>query len=358
MNYLVQAGIYNSVYLTIICAISLVVFFYTLCNTSFNKIQNPKLNIIVFILFIIILLFVGFRPISYYFGDMGNYFKYFKEMVSAIHDGNVLNLKGDYLFNLLMAFFSWFNQPILFFFVCYFIYTICHFFALKRWFSHFWVYPLALIMLSAFYYAYGVNGIRNGMAASIFLLGLSQQGIRRWLLFWVAFNFHASLLLPIVSVLIYGRYKNIYFYMYIWFVCLFISIITPGMTQWLAELSIFNDKFVAYTLVNDGISQSDFRWDFILYSLLPIFIGLYFIVKYKFTDPIYNEILSIYLLCNSFWLLVIRIPYSNRFVYLSWFMYGLVIAYPFIKSNSFRYQNRYAAFLLLSLLIFNVVFLY
>lgn len=146
--------------------------------------------------------------------------------------------------------------------------------------------------------------------------------------------------------------------MYIWCACLLISLITPGMTQWLAEFSIFNDKFSGYALGDDGTSQIGFRVDFILYSILPIFIGLYFIIKYKFNDVIYNEILSVYLICNAFWLLVIRIPFSNRFVYLSWFMYGLVIAYPFIKSNCFRYQNRYAAFILLLLLIFNVVFLY
>ena len=354
MDFLVQSGMYISVYLTIICFFSLVVFFYTLCNSSFNETPSPRLNFIAFLFFVIILIFVGFRPISNYFVDMANYYQSFKVMISVIQNGNTLDLKGDYLFNAFMAFFAFLNQPALFFFCCYLIYALCHFFALRKWFTYYWVYPLVLMMSSAFYYNYGVNGIRNGMACSIFLLGLSNQGIRRWLLFLVAFNFHSSLLLPIASVLIFSRYKNIYAYIYIWCACLLISLITPGMTQWLAELSIFNDKFAGYALSNDG----RFRVDFILYSVLPIIIGLFFIIKYKFNDIIYNEILSVYMICNAFWLLVIRIPFSNRFVYLSWFMYGLVIAYPFIKSNYFRYQNRYAAFIFLLLLIFNVVFLY
>lgn len=358
MDFLVQSGIYNSLYLTIICFFSLVVFFYTLCNSSFNETPSPRLNFIAFLFFVIILLFVGFRPISYYFGDMGNYYKYFKVMVSDIHDGNALNIKGDYLFNVLMAFFALFNQPVLFFFCCYLIYALCHFFAVKNWFGKHWVYPLALLIIPIFYHAYGVNGIRNGMGASLFLLGLSQKNIWRWLLFFIAYNFHSSLLLPIAAVIIFSRYKNIYVYFYVWCACLLISIISPGITLWLSEFPIFDDRFSAYVSNDDGISQSGFRVDFILYSLLPIFIGLYFNIRYKINDVIYNEVLSVYLICNTFWLLVIRIPYSNRFVYLSWFMYGIVISYPFVKYNFFRYQNRYTACVLLFLLIFNVVFLY
>lgn len=358
MDYLVQSNLYNSVYVALVCCLSLIVFFYTVCHSNFNTLISQKFIVTILLMFVVIILFVGFRPISYYFVDMGNYNVVFKQYVSNIADGTFKIPDGDYLFNCLMAFFAFYNSPILFFFSCYLLYSLCHLYAARKWFDKQWVYPLVMLIMPAFYYAYGVNGIRNGLGAAIFLLGLSQQGIRRWLLFVIAYNFHASMLLPIAAVLVFSRYKNIYAYLYIWVACLLISLITPNMTLWLAELSIFNDKLAAYATGSDGISQVGFRLDFVLYSLLPILIGFYFVVKYKFSDLVYNEILSVYLICNAFWLLIIRIPYSNRFVYLSWFMYGLVIAYPFIKSNSFRYQNRYAAFILLFLLIFNVVFLY
>ncbi|HMQ45454.1 MAG TPA: EpsG family protein, partial [Mariniflexile sp.] len=45
-----------------------------------------------------------------------------------------------------------------------------------------------------------------------------------------------------------------------------------------------------------------------------------------------------YLICNGFWILVIKANYSNRFAYLSWFMMALVIVYPFLKQTFFKYQ--------------------
>ena len=34
---------------------------------------------------------------------------------------------------------------------------------------------------------------------------------------------------------------------------------------------------------------------------------------------------------NAFWIMVIRAEFSNRFAYLSWFLYPIVLAYPLLK---------------------------
>jgi hypothetical protein len=96
-----------------------------------------------------------------------------------------------------------------------------------------------------------------------------------------------------------------------------------------------------------------FRWDFVLYSLIPIAAGWYYIVKQKFDDHLYKSIYSAYILANSFWLLVIRAPFSDRFAYLSWFLMPLILAYPVIKQNTTVRNARrlYCASLALMILV-------
>jgi len=45
---------------------------------------------------------------------------------------------------------------------------------------------------------------------------------------------------------------------------------------------------------------------------------------------------------------VIRAAFSNRFAYLSWFIYPLVIAYPLLRMNIWEDQDRKTAQILLA----------
>lgn len=82
-------------------------------------------------------------------------------------------------------------------------------------------------------------------------------------------------------------------------------------------------------------SSTGFRYDFLAYSAAAVYTGWYFIFKKKYNDKIYINLYNTYLICNAFWILVIRANFSNRFAYLSWFMMGLVIIYPFLKKEFF-----------------------
>lgn len=50
--------------------------------------------------------------------------------------------------------------------------------------------------------------------------------------------------------------------------------------------------------------------------------------------------------------MVIRAASSNRFAYLSWFLYGIVLAYPLLNFKIFNQQGLVIAALLLSQIIF------
>ena len=64
---------------------------------------------------------------------------------------------------------------------------------------------------------------------------------------------------------------------------------------------------------------------------MPIVLGYYVVIKRGIQDRTYTILLNTYTLANAFWVMVIRANYSNRFAYLSWFMYPIVLAYPLLR---------------------------
>lgn len=339
------------------CLVGTIVFIlgvYSFSIASFSTRPNSLLYFLVLLFFLIVWLLLGLRPISYIFGDMGNYNKGFELLKAGDKPP-----EQDILFYWLMKFCADYLNANWFFFICFTVYIVPFYIALSRWFKSNWIWPFILMVALFSFYSFGVNGIRNGMAASVFLLALSYRGSLRWLLFFTAFSLHSSLALPIAAAVIFTRFKNINYYVYGWLGCLVITLAVPSIGNLLAGTGLFDDKLTNYINIdiNDAdMGKSGFRLDFLLFSLLPIFIGFFYIYKLKFNDAIYNEILAIYMTANAFWLLVIRIPFSNRLAYLSWFLYGLVIAYPLVKSTGLRYANRYYSLLLFGMFIFSVTF--
>ena len=65
---------------------------------------------------------------------------------------------------------------------------------------------------------------------------------------------------------------------------------------------------------------------------MPIILAWYIIFKRRIkVDFNYILLLGVYIYSNAFWVMVIRASFSNRFAYLSWFIYPLVLAYPLLK---------------------------
>ena len=136
-----------------------------------------------------------------------------------------------------------------------------------------------------------------------------------------------------------------------WLISIGISLVAgSAMEQFFASLG-FDDRMSGYVNVDESFkeyafSKTGFRWDFFLFSAFPVVMIWYVTVYRKFRDKTYDVIAITYLLCNAFWLMVIRAAYSNRFAYLSWFMYPFVVAYPLFRMNLWKDQDRRTALIL------------
>lgn len=199
-----------------------------------------------------------------------------------------------------------------------------------------------LFFLGAFStYTYGVNGIRNGLACSftlyaIALLSTSRKHLPLAIALSIAaVGIHKSTMLPVAalfaSTYFIKSFKTAY---YFWIASIFISLVAGGAVTALFGSLGFDDRFSHYAmkgLDSDKFSSTGFRWDFLIYSMMPIALGYYTVIKRGIYDRSYLILLNTYTLANAFWVMVIRASYSNRFAYLSWFMYPIVLAYPLLK---------------------------
>jgi hypothetical protein len=93
-------------------------------------------------------------------------------------------------------------------------------------------------------------------------------------------------------------------------------------------------------------SYTGFRWDFLVYSAIPIALGAYFIYIKRYKNEFYIHLFNTYLIANSFWILVIRANFSNRFASLSWFIIPFILLPPLLDVRIWKNQNVKIAFIL------------
>ena len=159
-----------------------------------------------YILLILIMLYMGLRPLSVIFGDMGSYNGYF----TGYKFGMPITTEKDVFFHYYMKLLSYFVSNDGFFLVTAFFYIFPMFLISKFSFKDYWFYAFLMFVVSFSFYSYGVNGIRNGLAASMFLWGLcySHKKIIMIFLFFIAVLFHKTLLLPVLAYGITLLYNN------------------------------------------------------------------------------------------------------------------------------------------------------
>lgn len=290
-----------------------------------------------FILFFSIL-YMGLRPISgHYFGDMGDY----NGLFLKIKSGNMLIFNDDWFFSLVTKSVSPFLNSKGYFLFLSILYIIPLFIFSKKYFKDFWMLSFFMLIVSFSFWPYGVNGMRNGLATSFFILALCfyDKKILMYLIMILGAGFHKSLVLPIVAFIfaqILTKYKISKYLPYLWILSIPMSFFSSGFWENLFSGLMEDERLSTYLTNSSAIdmnmfSSTGFRWDFIIYSSIPVIFGYYYLNKFNIKDILYKLIYSTYLICNIFWILVNKAPYSNRFAYLSWFLMAIVIVFPFAK---------------------------
>lgn len=293
------------------------------------------------VLMLLLTLYIGLRPIRGVFGDTVNYASTFQ---GYMDDGRPFyweNLGSEWLFYNALHFFAKFADIHTFFLLCAAVYVVSLWSAMDRIFKNYNFIPFLVLVSMFTFWNYGVNGVRNGMGASLFILAMTyvQRLPVAAVLCALAVGIHSSVLLMIGAAVVGWFYKNSYHYLALWGACVLLSLVAGGTIQsYLAGFSMFGeDERLSAYLTGEAqageIIQTSmrFRWDFLLYSSMGVIVGWYFIFKQNFRDEYYHWIYNTFLMTNAFWVLIIRASYSNRFAQISWFIMPVVLIYPFLK---------------------------
>lgn len=346
---MIPLPLYTPIYYNILLIIVLVSALACLLGNRQQQVV-PSFHAFSWLFLVFIIFYMGLRPISgIYFGDTANYARTYLSLQQTIE--MTFEWSGEWVFYQLMYFCSQFMDVSSWFLIIATLYVGLAALAFRITHKNYAYFAFLMCVVSFSFWPYGINGIRNGLATSLVLLGFACYEKNRWwtaLIFVVAFGTHISVVIPIAAFVLTIFYKNPKIYLIGYGVAILLSAAFGGWWEALfLNLGVLQDERLQYYLTTevstDEFSHTGFRWDFLFYSLWPIVLGAYYIFKKNYQDSFYLQLFNAYVATNACWILVIRAHSSNRFAYLSWFMMSWVIIYPLLKERLFIRQNKVVA---------------
>lgn len=345
-----------------------VFFAIYLCALTSKQFLRGNKNIVVPAIFVVfVTLYIGLRPLWCY-SDTGLYTLIFNLVQSGVWpslpgDGSG---GGEWFFGVVENLCIQTTDASGWLLVIATFYVVGMGVATYRWMPRHMMVALLLLFTAMPFFGYATNGIRNGMATSIALVGLScfgrglPQMIVGYAILYIAASTHTTIWLIVASASAALFFRNTKLNLWVWITCLVLGIFMQGFFQAFFSGLIDDSRMQGYAQIDVDASIVKFssaciRWDFILYSAMPILLGWYTVVKRRIRDNTYGFLLHVYIFANSFWLLINSIAYSNRFGYLSWFLYAILLAYPLCRFRIFRQQGLAAGLILLASVLFTYI---
>lgn len=298
---------------------------------SFNLKSNT--TTLAVILFIILLFLLGLFPIEWgHFTDRANYAYRFIEYKVGHLEININN--GEVGYQIIQYVFSRFVNAKEFMFCMTFIYLTNYYIAFKKlvYKQIYWLFIVTVVSLG--FLSYNLNTMRAGLALSFIVLGLSMYNHRIYLILCliISASIHLSTAIPGIIILVCTFYRDTRLSFLLWIISIPVSYFAGRYFNFLFD-GLGMDERSKYLTTIDTNYNIGFRIDFIVYSMIPMLVGAYYIFRKRFKDKFYEVIYNAYILTNIFWILVIRANFSDRFAYLSWFFIPFILAYPILVHN-------------------------
>lgn len=350
------ASIYNYIYLLVVAILTVFYLprygFYTKHRINVNQTNNNA-----YLLLLFLILFIGLRPVSgRYFVDMASF-----DYLLTTYASEPLEYSWETDNKIFDNFILWFGSSRydhkFFYLTMATLYFGAMYLGLKRLFPSSTKLAFLTYLAGFSTFSYAVNGMKAGVAASIFVLALSFKDkiIICALLMLISLGFHHSMVLPIVACIVAYFFKNAKFYYCIWLFCLIMCVM--HITYFQGVFADFSDEQGAMylTATNETTdAYMGFRPDFILYSAMPVLLGYKYEIKNKVKlSASYQFLMHFYLLTNAVWMLCMYASFNNRIAYLSWFVYPIIILAPFLDRMN-NDPQRYVK--LVRVVIYNLSF--
>ncbi|WP_433895716.1 EpsG family protein [Sphingobacterium mizutaii] len=330
-----------------ICLITFITFF-----SDVKKGQHlaKAYNIIIYCFSIFTVFYLGNREINIGFDT----FRY--EHTFGIYENSPsFFIRKDPFFDFLTYVFSktlGFNALLIF---CAFIYVFGALYGLKLIFKSNYFLPFLVFLIFPYFMNMGINVIRSGVAASLFLIGIGKYyNIRNFkqALLWVAFSimFHFSMIIPL-SVFFLTRFiKNTKAIFLIWICSIILAVLNINViANFISIIEGFTSRVGDYAEVGGGESS----WiNFIIFGFFPVVFAVYFIVIKKFNDKFYTWIVNSYMITHVPYIILINTQFASRIGYLAEFMMPIILMYPLLNEETRKFPFFKFKLCLLLFLVF------
>lgn len=344
---MIDGGSYYNIYIFIVTIFTIFLSYrYSQYPDSRLMVKPSSSSFPSLILTVFLIIFIGFRPLHSSFVDMWNYTASYGLYSGKTYefDPDTTNKVFDNLFQYLAS--NDYDIAI-FFLIIAAIYFGSLYVASRKMFPSDTLYAI-IVYLGAFStFSYGTNGIKAGVAATIFLCAIAygKNKILSAVLLLLSIGFHHSMVMPVIAFAICYFYRKPKFYLVLWAFCFIIAMAHITFFQTIFQ-GFADDEGAVYLATEGGAHYSGFRLDFIIYGFFPIWLGYWAIFKQGYSSRFYNWIYCTYLLVNSIWMLCMYANFTNRIAYLSWLMLPIVLIYPFFDKlfvyNQYKKLNMVA----------------
>lgn len=251
---------------------------------------------------------------------------------------------------------------IFFFIITAILYVFSYYFLARKLFSPEMAGYFVIMSVGALGFAnYGNNTIRAGFSIALIFYAVSLN-LKKWqsvFIIILALLTHKSMIIPLLCFFISKYLREKKTAELIWLFCLVFSIISVNLDSIFEEIGFLDERIEQFT--SGAIDQTDeygarFRFDFLIYSIIPLYIANIWMRRYQYENEFYLSIYKTYLLGNSIWLLVMRMPFCDRIAYLSWFLIPIITLYPLLTYGIPQKNiQRVLAFIMAVFVVLNVL---
>lgn len=217
---------------------------------------------------------------------------------------------------------------------------------MKGLFGKFSLFSLLVFVISPNFFQFSINVMRNGFAASIFILSFFyyQRPKIMYSIMTFACLCHISMILPFLFFILTRNILTIRATFILWLCSLFLQICGFSVGS-IAQFFMTADLYDGY--ISGQMDQEVQSWSsFFLYGMSPVMVAIYFIWLKNYRDRFYIHLLNVFLIAQSIYIQVMNVEFALRFAYLSTFLMPVLLLYPLLKKRYWNYQYLCISFIL------------
>lgn len=331
---------------TFICLLTLLLFSGYLSN----KLPHRFIKMMATLFALFTVFYIGGRS-----SDIGTDTARYEQAFRLYESSQRFVIRKDVFYDLLSYGFArllGFQELLIF---CASIYIMGAFYSFKKIFKNDFYLPFIVFLISPYFFTSGINVMRSGVAASLFLVGLGVYYDKRKLTktaFWFLGSvlFHVSMLVPLFFFVIARYLKNTKIIFVGWLFSIVLGILNINIIQAVIEsLGIFESRVGDYA-VNEG--ERNFWVNFGIFGVIPVVFAVFNVLFLKYRDGFYNWLLNGYMLTHIPYIILLNSQFALRLGYLAELMMPILIIFPLVINPKIELRFKNLKIMALLLVVF------